>query len=726
MQRQHSGSSTDNRFFLSGSQRSWDRLSSGPQEPVAATGSSSPKLGSPRDPDLGLSTSGTFVSGSNGAFGRGSGDAGLSSSGAFGAGSATTGSRNDGSEFRQRLKELGIGVDKGYSPPSQMLDMSSSWAKPSQSEASTSRVASPARFDSRGDVGISSTLGLGLSSPDLQPSAASEAPGPYGRDMNDSGPLTSTASGRGTTTLGVGNGSVKDLGPPARGWEDATEQQYEQYKGQQPQFPHQSSSSSANIMPAHMEDDLRHPRHQHHHHQQQQQLQQQQRDYKRDESRPDVAMNEEHPLHHPHHHQQGPPTDSQPAAHHHHYHHHQGGLDSQPVQQQQHLQDGQHQGRQSLGPQQQKLLQEPRPASPPPEERSQQQLQLQQEQEQQWHRRQQQLLLEQQGPQQAAQDSNGAPADEITSLGRMESEVHRSQIRLLREQVQALTREVIKLDKDIMLMKSAGTSQQPAGGGGDGGGAVSPQMQSEGAAYIQGLEDRIIALERACSADGSGQVILEDFAQRMQETWKKLHEKQETFEHHTAQDLDLLRRKIEHLESFHASKAHQCDESSRVDKLQDAVSQLDALLRKDIEERMTEDKRLWSAIENHTHDLDVSALCLDQHSGRWQEYPAAQEPVQSWSPSKRGGQDAGTAVRLAAPGVSDTTADMAANHGAGERRDRNGSNAGPGGDARFGDGTDVGSAARASSSGAAGMASTSGSVTVLDPPRVVNGVSFRT
>merc|ERR1712176_843530 len=45
--------------------------------------------------------------------------------------------------------------------------------------------------------------------------------------------------------------------------------------------------------------------------------------------------------------------------------------------------------------------------------------------------------------------------------------------------------------------------------------------------------------------------------------------------------------------------------------MQPAVETLDRRLQKEIKDRMQEAQRLWSAIENHTHDLDVSSLRLD-------------------------------------------------------------------------------------------------------------------
>lgn len=53
----------------------------------------------------------------------------------------------------------------------------------------------------------------------------------------------------------------------------------------------------------------------------------------------------------------------------------------------------------------------------------------------------------------------------------------------------------------------------------------------------------------------------------------------------------------------------------RVAALQQVVGSVEGFLHKDVEERRIEMQRLWSAIENHTHDLDLSALRLDGDGG---------------------------------------------------------------------------------------------------------------
>merc|ERR1712232_1483841 len=72
-----------------------------------------------------------------------------------------------------------------------------------------------------------------------------------------------------------------------------------------------------------------------------------------------------------------------------------------------------------------------------------------------------------------------------------------------------------------------------------------------------------------------------------------------------------------------------------VGRLQDAVSKLDAVVRQDVEERVLDSKRLWSAIENHTHDLDVSALCADGMNNTSASF-GLQEPPSAWSNASSG------------------------------------------------------------------------------------------
>merc|ERR1740121_2330327 len=48
--------------------------------------------------------------------------------------------------------------------------------------------------------------------------------------------------------------------------------------------------------------------------------------------------------------------------------------------------------------------------------------------------------------------------------------------------------------------------------------------------------------------------------------------------------------------------------NARVDSCVATLNLVDGLVRKEIEERSSDSRQLWGAIENHTHDLDLSTL----------------------------------------------------------------------------------------------------------------------
>jgi len=77
------------------------------------------------------------------------------------------------------------------------------------------------------------------------------------------------------------------------------------------------------------------------------------------------------------------------------------------------------------------------------------------------------------------------------------------------------------------------------------------------------------------------------------------------------------RRTMEDL--LHAEKAersrHHDTINERVDSLQRTVNIFDSLIRKEMEERTKENRRLWDAVDNHTHDLSTQILEVEGDKG---------------------------------------------------------------------------------------------------------------
>merc|ERR1719188_967041 len=48
--------------------------------------------------------------------------------------------------------------------------------------------------------------------------------------------------------------------------------------------------------------------------------------------------------------------------------------------------------------------------------------------------------------------------------------------------------------------------------------------------------------------------------------------------------------------------------NARVESCMATLNLVDGMVRKEIEERSADSRQLWGAIENHTHDLDLSTL----------------------------------------------------------------------------------------------------------------------
>merc|ERR1719384_137370 len=78
--------------------------------------------------------------------------------------------------------------------------------------------------------------------------------------------------------------------------------------------------------------------------------------------------------------------------------------------------------------------------------------------------------------------------------------------------------------------------------------------------------------------------------------------------------------------------------------LQPVMENLEGRLQKEIKDRMQEAQRLWSAIENHTHDLDVSSLRLDTSMLLMEEPPP---PAECTQPSGFASTQAGSAASSA-------------------------------------------------------------------------------
>jgi len=91
-------------------------------------------------------------------------------------------------------------------------------------------------------------------------------------------------------------------------------------------------------------------------------------------------------------------------------------------------------------------------------------------------------------------------------------------------------------------------------------------------------------------------------------------------EEHQAAHTELItrekaaRRSMEELLSMERSERSKFHDSmaERMEALQRSMALFDTLLRKELEERLREHKRLWEAIDNHTHDLSTQIVELDE------------------------------------------------------------------------------------------------------------------
>merc|ERR1711920_426882 len=56
--------------------------------------------------------------------------------------------------------------------------------------------------------------------------------------------------------------------------------------------------------------------------------------------------------------------------------------------------------------------------------------------------------------------------------------------------------------------------------------------------------------------------------------------------------------------------------NARVESCMATLNLVDGMVRKEIEERAADSRQLWGAIENHTHDLDLSTLRTEEDPPR--------------------------------------------------------------------------------------------------------------
>merc|ERR1712146_423808 len=56
--------------------------------------------------------------------------------------------------------------------------------------------------------------------------------------------------------------------------------------------------------------------------------------------------------------------------------------------------------------------------------------------------------------------------------------------------------------------------------------------------------------------------------------------------------------------------------NARIESVIANINTVDGLLRQEAEERSLDSKRLWGAIENHTHDLDLSTLRTEEDASQ--------------------------------------------------------------------------------------------------------------
>merc|ERR1712113_381521 len=54
--------------------------------------------------------------------------------------------------------------------------------------------------------------------------------------------------------------------------------------------------------------------------------------------------------------------------------------------------------------------------------------------------------------------------------------------------------------------------------------------------------------------------------------------------------------------------------NARVEASMATANLVDGMIRKEIDDRLLDSRRLWGAIENHTHDLDLSTMRTEQDS----------------------------------------------------------------------------------------------------------------
>jgi len=73
----------------------------------------------------------------------------------------------------------------------------------------------------------------------------------------------------------------------------------------------------------------------------------------------------------------------------------------------------------------------------------------------------------------------------------------------------------------------------------------------------------------------------------------------------------------------------------RIDSLERTVGFFDELGRKEREERLKESKRIWDAIDSHTHDLSTTVLKTDSEEIRDDRYPRSESRVIDLEPNPR-------------------------------------------------------------------------------------------